>query len=54
MAKKEERDCSYEEMTKTVGGQSMEPDYHEDIEVNQYENTRKSGQNWNWSGTRGK
>lgn len=38
----EEKDCSYKEMTKSVGGQSMPSEVHEDVEVNKYEKNRKS------------
>ncbi len=51
MEKYEENSCYYK-MTNKVGGQSMVPVVNEDIERNVYENTRKEGQNWDWSGMR--
>jgi hypothetical protein len=35
------KDCCYEEMTKTIGGQSQPQPYHEEPMRNEYENTRK-------------
>ena len=37
-----EKDCCYEEMTKTVGGQSQPQPYWNEPMINNYENNRKS------------
>ena len=51
MTMKEVKDCSYEDMTKGVGGQSMPSAIWDEPMRNNYENTRKANNNWNWSGT---
>lgn len=35
------KDCCYEEMTKSVGGQSIPSEYHEQTYTNSYEEKRK-------------
>lgn len=35
------KDCCYEEMTKSVGGQSIPSEYHEEPMENKYEKSRK-------------
>ena len=50
---KNEKDCSYEDMTKSVGGQSIPSAYHDEPMRNGYENTRKSyygDKGIDWSG----
>jgi len=52
----EMKDCDYEEMTKSVGGQSQPQPYHDEPMINSYENTRKSfyGEDGvDWSGMKG-
>lgn len=53
---RKDKDCCYREMTSKVGGQSQPQEYHEDIDINSYETTRKSfyGPNGvDWSGMEG-
>jgi hypothetical protein len=45
--KKEEKNCSYEEMTKGVGGQSIPSEYWNEPMHNSYEDGRKG---WNANG----
>ena len=45
------KDCEYADMTKAVGGQSEPQPYFDPPARNNYENTRKANNNWNWSGT---
>lgn len=50
------KECDYEEMTKSVGGQSQPQPYHDEPMVNGYEGSRKSfmGNNgFDWSGMKG-
>jgi len=47
---KQERDCSYEEMSKGVGGQSMPSPCHDEPMRNQYENNIPMGEGYNQSG----
>lgn len=53
MAKYSEKECCYEEMSKAVGGQSQPQACWDEPFRNSYENTRKEGNNWNWSGMEG-
>lgn len=46
-----DRECCYEKMTKSVGGQSQEADYHDEPCINNYENTRKYNEGLDWIGT---
>lgn len=45
-------ECCYEEMTKSVGGQSMPSEYWDEPLRNNYEMTRKAYKPaaWDWSG----
>ncbi len=46
-------ECCYEEMTKSVGGQSEPSEYWHEPPVNEYENARKSfygPKGFDWSG----
>lgn len=45
--------CCYEEMSQGVGGQSIPSECHDESMRNAYENGRKEGNNWNWSGMKG-
>lgn len=42
MSKYDEKECCYQQMTKTVGGQSQQSEYHNEPWCNQYEMTRKN------------
>lgn len=44
---KESKECCYEEMSKSVGGQSQPQEYHEEPMRNTYEDSRKG---WNANG----
>lgn len=46
-------ECCYEEMTKSVGGQSIPSEYHDEPLRNEYENGRKvfyGKEGFDWSG----
>lgn len=50
------KDCSYEEMTKSVGGQSVPSEIHDEPGENKYEEKRKSfygPKGVDWSGMKG-
>jgi len=51
--KSDNKECCYAEMSKSVGGQSQPQGYWEEPMRNAYENSRKEGNNWNWSGFQG-
>lgn len=44
---KNKKDCCYEDMTKGIGGQSIESEYWNEPMQNQYETSRKG---WNANG----
>ena len=55
MDKFQHKDCSYEEMSKGVGGQSIPSDYWREPMINGYEDNRKSfmgEKGFDWSGMR--
>jgi hypothetical protein len=48
-------DCCYEQMSKSVGGQSIPAEYHEEPARNSYEDKRKgyNDDGLDWSGMKG-